>query len=113
MVAATARLALLPAFEVGARLHDLDALPLRDVADGVDEREPVRLAHELDRVAGSAASEAVIKPAILVHVEAGRLLLVERAQADVRATAQGELHAFADDGDDSRFASHAVDGFVG
>src|SRR5438876_9694692 len=95
-VATPACFRVLTALVVRARFDDFDPLPLRDGPDGIDERQAVDLAHELDRVAGSRTSEAVIETAFLVHVEARRLLLVERTEARVRASAFRQLHPLAD-----------------
>ena len=58
---------------------------------------PSMLHDEVDGGAVRAAAEAVIEALVLDHVERGRLLLVERAQAQMLAAAPRQLDVAADD----------------
>src|SRR5262249_28596838 len=64
---------------------DLDAEDSCEVLDRADEVRVLDLLHEADRVAAHAATEALERPASRCHGEARRALLVERAEALVRA----------------------------
>ena len=77
---------------------------------GFVEREPLDLAEKLDAVARHAATEAVVKTPLLADVEARRLFLVKRAEAEVTPAAALELDPLADDLDDASFPPHPVDG---
>jgi len=70
---AAARLLRVLRLEVDARLAG-------ELLGGLAEALAVELHDELDRVPGRAAAEAVEDPLVRHHVEAGRLLAVERAQ---------------------------------
>src|SRR6266849_1399226 len=70
---AAARLLRVLRLEVDARLAG-------ELLGGLAEALAVELHDELDRVPGRAAAEAVEDPLVRDHVEAGRLLAVERAQ---------------------------------
>ena len=61
------------------------------------EAQTLELHDEVDGGAVRAAAEAVIEALVLDHVERGRLLLVERAQAQMLAPAPRQLDVAADD----------------
>jgi hypothetical protein len=56
----------------------------------------ILVGHPLDRVAVRGATEAVVEALVVVDVEGGGLLVVERAAALVLATGLGELGGFSD-----------------
>ncbi len=85
-----------------ARLRQIDATPLGQVARHLDEPLAVELAQEAEDVARFAAAEAVVKALLGVDVEGRALLLMERAQPLVVDAAPTELHVFADDLHDVR-----------
>ena len=63
----------------------------------VAEAQALELHDEVDGGAVGAAAEAMIEALVLDHVERGRLLLVERAQAQMLAPAPRQLDVAADD----------------
>src|SRR5690606_26171744 len=69
---------------IAARLLDGDARALGEHAHGLRERVALVLDQEIDRAPRLLAPEAMEEPAIGVHVEARRLLLVEGTQAHER-----------------------------
>src|SRR5690606_31988249 len=76
------RVLLLPG-GAGRTLRDLDADPLREVADRVLETQPQVLHVEGEDVARGATAEAVVETLRRDDVEGGRPFLVERAEAPV------------------------------
>ena len=86
----------------------VDVEAIREPLDGADEVEPLRLAHERDRVATLSAAEAVICAAVGRHGERRRLLLVEGAQARVAPADLAQARARLDEVDDVRRGLHGV-----
>src|SRR5262249_4764793 len=83
---------------------------LRDGADGLRERERLRLHHEAEDVAVLAAAETVVEAALLAHRERRRLLGVERTEADDRAAALAERHDVPDDLGEAGALADVLDG---
>ena len=74
-------------------LLDLHAALFGQLLDGLDEGEAVHLLDELDGVPRLAATEAVVIAAVLVDVERGRLLVMERTARLLRHTCRLHLNA--------------------
>jgi len=72
--------------------------------------QPLGLHHEADGVPLLVAAEAVEEPALVVDVEARRLLLVEGTQPGERTPLAGELHRLADDSGDVSVLAYLVYG---
>ncbi len=72
-----------------------DAGPAGQQLDRGDEVEVLDLPDERDGVAPDLAAPAAVEPELLVHVERGRLLGVERAEAHPALTHPPELGVLA------------------
>ena len=96
------------------RLLDRNARALGEITDRLGERVSLVLDEEVDGAAGLLAPEAVEVPALRVHVEARRLLLVERAEPDEGATAALEgRHRILNELQDVRLLADLRDGIGG
>ena len=95
-------LALAPFGLVALGVAQRDAGLGRQPLHRTREVEVLDLADEGDGVAGGLASEAVVEPLGLVDREAGRLLVVERAQAGPPLADPLELRVARDDRDEVR-----------
>jgi hypothetical protein len=62
-----------------------DAGETRDPLDGLGKAQPLQFGQELEMVAGHAAAEAVVAALLVLAVEAGRFLAMERAAGPVVA----------------------------
>jgi hypothetical protein len=71
-----------------ALVGELHAHPVGQPLDGLDEPDDLDLLQERDRVAVLGAAEAVEGAVARAHGERGRLLVVERAEALLRARAR-------------------------
>jgi hypothetical protein len=91
---------------------ELDAEAAGQRLDRADEVEVLRLLDERDRVAALAAAEALERPTPGRHGEARRPLLVEGAQALVRASCLAEAHDLLDEREDLHRRLDALDRFV-
>ena len=81
-----------------ALVGELEADPVGEPLDGLDEPDDLDLLQERDRVAVLAAAEAVEGAVAGAHVERRRLLVVERAEALQRTGAgRAQRHVVADD----------------
>jgi hypothetical protein len=101
-------LRLLLALGVRLVLDHVDAGALGERTYGLYEVEPLRLLDELEDVARSMATEAMIEAALGVDVKARRFLFVKRTQTREAAAAPLQLDRLADQLDDLRLASDAV-----
>ena len=90
-------------------LGQLDMRPVRELADGLGEREVLRLHDEAERVAAGAAAETVPQLGGGVDLERGRLLVVQRAAAPEVAAALAHRRALADERDDVGRLAHFLD----
>src|SRR4051794_33451012 len=77
LLLAASDLGLQLALGLRAGLHDLNAGALAQLTHGFAELQALDALHEFDGIARLVAAKAVIEPALRVHVEARRLLLVE------------------------------------
>ena len=94
-----------------AILFDRDPRALGERAHGLREGRPLELHHEVDHAPRLFAAEAVEKPAIGVHVEARRLLLVKGAEPHERSPAALQRRdALLDDRDDVGPVAYGGDG---
>lgn len=67
------------------------------------------LFNKRDHITSLAAAKALIDPALGVHVERGRLFLVEWAQAEVITTGMTQLHVLAYHVNDVRLDAYFID----
>ena len=79
-------------------LGDVDARAPRQVANHVAKAAAFQLHQEAEHVARLLAAKAVEELLLLAHVEAGRLLVVERTQAQMIGARPAQLYVLADDG---------------
>ena len=109
-VGAQQRLAAAAGDVLGARLAKLDAGALGERAQRVDELHLVVVHHEVDRVPGGAAREALVEAVALVgdHAHRGRAVVVERAQPHVLAALGPQLHVLAHQRHEVRGVEDAV-----
>ena len=91
------------------RVLELDAIPVGQHLDRLDEVEPLRLLHEREHVAALLAAEAVVGLPLRADGEARRPLVVERAAARVARADLAQLDARTDDLDDVRRRPDLVD----
>ena len=110
MVCAT--FAVYAALGLGARFGDFDAGAVSQLAHGIAELQPLDALHELDRVARLVTAEAIVKAALRVDVEAGRLLFVKRTHADVTSTALLQPYGLANQLYDPNLPPNAVEGLL-
>ena len=92
---------------------DLHSHALPQAPHGVRELDLLVLHQERERVPAGLAAEAVVHPLLGAHRERGRLLGVERTEANPAAAALLELHDLADDLDDVGAVPDLLDDVVG
>src|SRR6185437_6852659 len=95
----------------GRRLGDFQPRFAGKLGDGVHEAEALALHDKGDDVAMRAAAKAVV--AVVVDVEAGGFLAMERAAALPLLARAGELHAAADDARDGNAGSQLIEEAAG
>ena len=82
------------------RVAQRDARPSGEELDGADEVEVLHLPDEGDDVAAHLTAPAAVQAELLVHVEARRLLRVERTEPDPPLARAAELGVLRDHADD-------------
>ena len=94
----------------GLLLGQLDVVVLGEPADGLHVAVVLVLHQEADAVAAFAATEALVNAHGGHHVEAGRLLVMERAQAQVPRTLALQVHELPHHLVDTGGVLHLLDG---